>query len=88
MSKAGNERRGPGQRVPAPAMLGPVDRPIAGQPSLPLDEAVLIANPYASDPRERSILAQAMATRWRYTCRHVEDRIAFLARHAGGRCPV
>lgn len=65
--------------------------PQAAQPrkqhALPLAEAVEAELPHATE-RERSELVPYICVEWHRTCVHIEERLEFLARHAGKRCPV
>lgn len=55
--------------------------------ALTLAEAVEIEMPFATLAERRTLMPE-FCQEWHQTCSHIEDRLAFLARHAAGRCPV
>jgi hypothetical protein len=58
--------------------------------ALTLAEAVKICfgNPVAIVAYAKVPTAQVIAPEYDMTCSYIEDRITFLARYAGRRCPV
>jgi hypothetical protein len=56
--------------------------------ALTLYEAVTINAGGDPTQGEAEEIATIIAAEYDMTCSHVSERIAFLARHAGRRCPV
>ncbi|MEJ0015697.1 MAG: hypothetical protein WDN25_03875 [Acetobacteraceae bacterium] len=90
------------KRIPRPILVLPSEpAPIN---ALSLDEAVQITLATGTARRsggeylateapvaarvDRTLLAFRLAGEWNCICVHIAERIAFLAKHAGRRCPV